>query len=53
MFKMDVIEEINNPNNVKVVTDDQNFAMYFSRSPIPYPRDKTAAIYFIYRYLCI
>lgn len=33
-------EEISNPNTVKVVTDKDNFALYFSRSPIPYPRDK-------------
>lgn len=33
-------EEIENPNVVKVITDNQDFAMYFSRSPIPYPRDK-------------
>ncbi len=32
-------EEINNPNNVKVVTDQSGFALYFSRSVIPYPRD--------------
>jgi 3-deoxy-manno-octulosonate cytidylyltransferase (CMP-KDO synthetase) len=38
--------EINNPNNVKVVTDEQNFAMYFSRSPIPYPREKSKAMYY-------
>lgn len=31
-------EEINNPNTVKVITDNRNFALYFSRSPIPYPR---------------
>ncbi|NLP56973.1 3-deoxy-manno-octulosonate cytidylyltransferase [Lutibacter sp. B1] len=46
MIKMDDDEEINNPNNVKVVTDEQNFAMYFSRSPIPYPREKSKAIYY-------
>jgi 3-deoxy-manno-octulosonate cytidylyltransferase (CMP-KDO synthetase) len=34
-------EEINNPNTVKVIVDQNNFALYFSRSPIPYPRDKT------------
>ncbi len=34
-------EEINNPNTVKVIVDQDNFALYFSRSPIPYPRDKT------------
>ena len=46
MLKMDDSAEINNPNNVKVVTDEQNFAMYFSRSPIPYPREKSTAIYY-------
>ncbi|MBG7630739.1 MAG: 3-deoxy-manno-octulosonate cytidylyltransferase [Bacteroidetes bacterium] len=46
MFRMDDETEINNPNNVKVVTDEQNFAMYFSRSPIPYPREKSTAEYF-------
>lgn len=35
-------EEINNPNTVKVIVDQNNFALYFSRSPIPYPRDKDA-----------
>tara|TARA_R110002049_G_scaffold309155_1_gene517705 strand:+ start:22202 stop:22930 length:729 start_codon:yes stop_codon:yes gene_type:complete len=35
-------EEINNPNTVKVIVDQSNFALYFSRSPIPYPRDKNA-----------
>ena len=33
------LEEINNPNTVKVIVDRNNFALYFSRSPIPYPRD--------------
>ena len=32
-------EEIENPNNVKVITDQKDFAMYFSRSPIPFVRD--------------
>lgn len=45
-IKMEDEEEINNPNNVKVVTDENNFAMYFSRSPIPYPREKSTAKYF-------
>ncbi len=33
-------DEINNPNNVKVVVDQAGFALYFSRSVIPFPRDK-------------
>ncbi|MFC4219078.1 3-deoxy-manno-octulosonate cytidylyltransferase [Flagellimonas marina] len=33
-------EEISNPNTVKVIVDNQNCALYFSRSPIPFPRDK-------------
>lgn len=32
-------DEISNPNTVKVIVDKDNFALYFSRSPIPYPRD--------------
>ncbi|NNL60137.1 MAG: 3-deoxy-manno-octulosonate cytidylyltransferase [Flavobacteriaceae bacterium] len=35
-------EEINNPNTVKVIVDQNDFALYFSRSPIPFPRDKEA-----------
>lgn len=31
--------EITNPNNVKVVCGNDNQALYFSRSPIPYNRD--------------
>ncbi|SFZ91494.1 3-deoxy-manno-octulosonate cytidylyltransferase (CMP-KDO synthetase) [Flaviramulus basaltis] len=37
-------EEINNPNTVKVIVDQSDFALYFSRSPIPYPRDKSVAV---------
>lgn len=36
--------EIQNPNNVKVVVDQTNFALYFSRSVIPYPREKNAGV---------
>ena len=37
-------EEINNPNTVKVIVNKDNFALYFSRSPIPYPREKEIEI---------
>ncbi len=30
------------PNVVKLVTDRSGFALYFSRAPIPWPRDETA-----------
>lgn len=33
------VDEMNNPNNVKVVLDRYNDALYFSRSLIPYPRN--------------
>ena len=32
-------EDINNPNNVKVVIDQSSFALYFSRSVIPFARE--------------
>ncbi|WP_306350371.1 3-deoxy-manno-octulosonate cytidylyltransferase [Flavobacterium sp. '19STA2R22 D10 B1'] len=37
-------EEINNPNNVKVIVDQTDYALYFSRSVIPYPRDENAGV---------
>jgi 3-deoxy-manno-octulosonate cytidylyltransferase (CMP-KDO synthetase) len=40
---IDSLEEFRNPNVVKVVTDAQNLAMYFSRAPIGWWRDGSAA----------
>jgi len=37
-------DEINNPNTVKVIIDQSDFALYFSRSPIPYPRDQSVPV---------
>lgn len=37
-------DAITNPNNVKVVTDQHNFALYFSRSVIPYPREVNVGV---------
>ncbi|TRZ42898.1 3-deoxy-manno-octulosonate cytidylyltransferase [Robertkochia solimangrovi] len=39
-------EEISDPNTVKVIVDNRNFAMYFSRSPIPYPRAKDTGVHY-------
>lgn len=40
-------EEINNPNVVKVITDLQGFALYFSRAAIPFHRETSLyAAYF-------
>lgn len=36
--KLNSKEEIENPNSVKVICDKNNYAIYFSRSVIPYPR---------------
>lgn len=32
-------DELLNPNTVKVVTDNAGLALYFSRAPMPWPRD--------------
>ncbi len=36
--------EINNPNNVKVVVNQNGFALYFSRSVIPYAREVNVGV---------
>ncbi len=38
-IKLKEKEEIENPNNVKVITDNKGFALYFSRSVIPFHRE--------------
>jgi len=35
-------DEFTNPNVVKVVTDARGYALYFSRAPIPWPREHMA-----------
>ena len=37
-------EDIENPNNVKVITDVNNLAIYFSRSVIPFHRDQNVDV---------
>lgn len=39
IYKIIRNEEINDPNHVKTVFDRDNFALYFSRSPIPFQRN--------------
>jgi 3-deoxy-manno-octulosonate cytidylyltransferase (CMP-KDO synthetase) len=43
---LDSEEEINNPNLVKCVIDKNNFALYFSRSKIPYERNSGIATFY-------
>lgn len=43
--------EMQNPNNVKVVTDKNGYALYFSRSLLPYPRENTGAV--VYKHIGI
>ena len=37
-------KDIENPNNVKVITDINNLAIYFSRSVVPFHRDKNVNV---------
>ena len=46
MTKLISFEEINNPNNVKVVVDKNNNSLMFSRSIIPYKRVENNVNYF-------
>ena len=40
--EISTIEELVNPNAVKVVSNEQGMALYFSRATIPWPRDAFA-----------
>ncbi len=61
MRKITDPRDFNNPNVVKVVTDTKGYALYFSRSRIPYPRNEdSACVYehiglYVYRkdFLCL
>ena len=45
--QIDDEEEIQDPNIVKVITDKDNFAIYFSRAPLPYRRESSSsAVYY-------
>lgn len=46
-IKTNVIDEIDNPNRIKIVTDYQNNALYFSRSKIPFERNSSENFSFL------
>ncbi len=45
MRKLDENDDPDDPNLVKVVTDFRGYALYFSRSRIPYPRSQGSEVY--------
>lgn len=45
MVRMDDAAEQLNPNNVKVIVDKLGYALYFSRSLVPYPRAAAGPVY--------
>ena len=64
MVRMDDAAEQLNPNNVKVIVDKLGYALYFSRSLVPYPRAAAGPVYkhigiyayrrdFLLRYACL
>lgn len=44
--RIEVEEEVSNPNVVKVVTDRKGNAVYFSRAPVPYSRDGAQTVHY-------
>ena len=51
MINISDINEINDPNNVKVIVDSENYALYFSRSVIPFDRDVNTAEVTYYKHI--
>lgn len=45
-YKLDNMEDVNNPNIVKVICDKNDYAIYFSRNPIPFPRNLSIDNYY-------
>jgi 3-deoxy-manno-octulosonate cytidylyltransferase (CMP-KDO synthetase) len=50
MYGIEEDREIQDPNNVKVVVDTNGYALYFSRLPIPFVRDKASRTHY-YKHL--
>lgn len=51
IYEIVLPEEIDNPNHVKVVFDNQWNALYFSRAAIPYCREKGVDLPVYYKHL--
>ena len=51
MINISDINEINNPNNVKVIVDSDNYALYFSRSVIPFDREVNTSEVTYYKHI--
>lgn len=46
--RFETVEAMKNPNSPKIVIDNRNFALYFSRSPIPFVRGKDESEWLIH-----
>lgn len=53
VYPLDETDDISNPNIVKVVIDSEGYALYFSRAPIPYVRNKGEEKQIIYKHIGI
>ena len=51
MIKINERSELENPNNVKVIVDKDNQALYFSRSVIPFSRDSKSTLTNYYKHV--
>jgi len=49
--RIEHLEDLNNPNVVKVVLDRAGYALYFSRAPIPHARDPRGGWPPLYRHI--
>jgi len=48
---LDPAADFTNPNTVKVLVDQQGFAIYFSRAPVPYRREPDAPLACVLRHI--
>ena len=53
VYPLDETDDTSNPNIVKVVIDSEGYALYFSRAPIPYVRNKGEEKQIIYKHIGI